>query len=300
MSLESEKKSPDYLRSVVALKTRRDDPKEMAITEKVRQEVLTTDWAKERFDEVRAVLVAYMREVTERVLDATFVHDRTQGVLKDISVLLQSRIVEGAELLAEVPQGSPVLIVTNHFGAYKLWGLDPKKELGVEIENYDYLAPFPGYFAALHPIAEALGDRLYYASNEFPGIFGEAHERAGFIHLPPSVEGGRTAYLEQQTREKIAAHPHSAFVIFPEGTTSGKPQGGHPYALNPFKTGPYVIAAELGIHIVPVVQYFDPNEGFHLKVLQPYIPLHGEKAEYEAIAEKDRVLMQKWLDHVRS
>ncbi len=299
MSGQTNKLDPAYIQSVVAMKTRRDDPREIAITEKIQAYLSSTEWSREASHDVGDMLRSYMREMVAHASEEVYVHDKTQEVLKMVAERLNSTIVEGAEELEKIAKGTPVLLATNHFGAYKLWGLDPK-ELGVEIDQYDYLAPFPGYFAALYPVAEKLGDQLYYSSNEFPGIFGEIHENAGSIHLPPATTGSRTAYLIDATREKYQRDPHSAVVIFPEGTTSGKPQGGGPFDINPFKTGAYVIAAQLGIHVVPVAQYYDPERGFRLKVFEPYIVKEGDKASYELKAREDQEAIQSWLNQMRN
>lgn len=295
MSAEEPHTNGRHTSEVIAMKTRGDDPREVEITRKVRESVLASEWAREVSEKARAMLEAYTRETISRSEDEAFIQQRTQEVLAELALTLKSQIVEGEELLDNLPHGRPVLIVSNHFGAYKLWALNPA-DLGVRIEGYDYMAPFPGYFAALFPVARRLKDRLSYASNEFPGVFGEVHKAAGFIHLPPSVQGGRTEYLENQTKAKIEEFPDSAFVIFPEGTTSGKPTGKGPYDLNPFKTGAYLIASRLGIPIVPAAQYFDPNQGFRIKVFPPFIPKMTDKAGYEAYAKADHDAMQEWLD----
>lgn len=290
------KHSSEYIRSVVAMKTRKEDPREVVITDKIRAYVSETEWSRSAFARTNTLLLSYMKDAIAHASDHQRVHDATQEVLREAAKLLNTKIVEGEELLATIPKGSPVLVATNHFGGYKLWGIDPKKDLGVDIEGYNYMAPFPGYFAPLKPVADAIGDTLYYSSNEFPGVLGTIHENAGFIHLPPVMEGGRTEYLAEQTREKITQHPHSAFVIFPEGTTSGKPSGGGPFDLNQFKTGAYVIAAQLGIRIVPVAQFFDPEHGFQLKVFEPFVPTTTDRAGYEAYAKRDQDSMQQWFD----
>lgn len=295
MNSEEPSTKRDHVHEVVAMKTRGDDPREVAIMEKVRSQVFASEWARETFASIKVLLETYMRETIARPTDVAFIQKRTQEVLGQVASMLKAQIVEGVEHLSNVPRGKPVLIVSNHFGAYKLWALNPAT-LGVHIEGYDYMAPFPGYFAALFPVAQRLKDRLLYASNEFPGVFGEVHKAAGFIHLPPLVQGGRTEYLENQTKEKIEEFPDSAFVIFPEGTTSGKPTGKGPYDLNPFKTGAYVIASRLGIPIVPVAQYFNPEQGFQLKVFPPFVPEVTDKEGYERYARENQTVMQAWLD----
>jgi hypothetical protein len=289
---------PAYLDAVVKKKSQ-DDPKEAAIRQKIEACMLQENWSREALQNVRDVQKTYLSNAVAHVSDGSYVHDTTQRTIEEISGLLRSNIAEGRELLETIPSGGPVLIVTNHFGAYKLAGLRPREDLGVDIPNYDAIYPYPMYFAALYPVADAIGDSLYYASEDFPLVFGDIHRKAGFVHVPPAsipVEGGRTSYLVDETRNVIQQHPNAAIVNFPEGGTSGKYSGLGPYDLDPFKTGAYVIAQQLGIHIVPVAQYFDPHDGFRLKVLKPFVPHAESKEEFEDLAEQNRAEMQEWFD----
>jgi hypothetical protein len=68
-----------------------------------------------------------------------------------------------------------------------------------------------------------------------------------------------------------------------------------PYALNPFKTGAYVLAAELALPVVLVAQYFHPTEGFKLKIFSAAVPVKTDKAGYEALAAEQQHVMQEWL-----
>lgn len=290
-------KDPKYQEDVLKQKSQ-NDPREIAIREKITAEVLKEQWAKDAFAKIRHEQIDYLKGAVANVQDEIHVHDLTQRVLKNISDEVKSKIVEGKELLDDVPKGHPAIIVTNHFGAYKLLGINPKNDVGVDIPGYDAMYPYLMYFAALRPAAEAIGDGLYYASNDFPGVFGDIHRKAGFIHVPPIGEN-RIVILIEQNKAAITKRPNSAIVSFPEGTTSGKPSGRGPYDIGPFRTGAYVIAAELGIYIVPVAQYFDPKEGYDLKIMRPFIPEKGDKELFKLYAEQNRNEMQTWLDQRR-
>jgi hypothetical protein len=291
--MESSRNETGYLAAVLSQKNQ-DDPKESAIREKISSVVLREEWARAAFARVRSLQVAYLRDTIAHVADTEYVHAASQKVLRDIVEALPSQIVEGRGVLETLPKGKPVLVATNHFGAYKLLGIHPKEELGVDIPGYTDMYPFPAYFAALHPVAQEIGLGLYYSSNDFPGVFGEIHSKSGFIHIP-ALKEGRTAALIEQTRHVVEHRPESAIVIFPEGTTSGKPTGMGPYALNPFKTGAYVLAAELALPVVLVAQYFHPTEGFKLKIFSAAVPVKTDKAGYEALAAEQQHVMQEWL-----
>jgi hypothetical protein len=290
----NERNSPEYIARILDQKSQ-SDPKELAIREKIAAQVLQEDWVRSSFSEIRLRQIDYLKDMVAHAGNIEYVHATTQEFLKEIAERTRANIVEGIELLAAIPQGSPVLIATNHFGAYKLCGVSPKDDIGVAIPGYESMYPYPMYFAPLSPVAEALGDNLYYASNDFPGVFGQIHSDAGFIHVPALAES-KTAALVDQAGAAIAKHRNAAIVNYPEGTTSGKPTGLGPYDLNPFKTGAYVIASQLNIHIVPVAQYFSPHKGFELKVFEPFIPGKTDRSGYEAYAQKNHTEMQVWLD----
>lgn len=292
----------EYLNAVIQKKPHRDDPKEIVITGKIRELSLKTEWAKKTITKIKTLQVKYLQEVLAHSKDLSFVYNHTQAIVKEIANLLKAEIVEGSEFLQTIPKGSPILVMTNHLGLYKLVGIEPKKELNVDIPGYDFMYPSPMYFAGLNPIAENLGDNLSYVSDDFPNIFGNIHRASGFVHIPPqSIEKqNRTEILLEQTRDVFELHKNTALVNYPEGGTSGKYTGLGPYDLDPFKTGGYVIASKLKIYVVPVAQYFDPNKGLQLKVLQPYIPETTDREGYEKIAEKDREKMQKWFDRLKT
>ncbi len=298
--MKKTKMNEDLTKAVIAKKPRRDDPLEVAVVQKIKDRVISTEWASQAITKLKSLQTTYMQEVLAKK-DASFVYNRTQETLKEISNILGAKIVEGSEFLEQIPKGSSVLLMTNHLGLYKLVGIDPKKELGVDIPGYDFMYPSPAYFGGLNPVAKAMGDKLSYVSNDFPGVFGEIHRASGFVHVPPTgtEKVSRTEALLEQTRDVLESHPGTAIVNFPEGGTSGKYSGLGPYDLDAFKTGGYVIASKLGLHIVPVAQYFDPNKGLQLKVFQPYIPPVTDKVGYESLSEKDRNRMQKWFDTVK-
>ncbi|MFZ5932902.1 MAG: hypothetical protein ACOYT7_02395 [Patescibacteria group bacterium] len=292
------RRSREYTETVIKKKSQ-EDPREIAIREKIREAVLEKPWAREAFRQIRQLQIDYLKRAIANIEDPGRVHNITQEVLQEVASRLKSKIVEGKELLSKVPKGSPALVMVNHFGAYKLTGINPKEDLSIDIPGYDAMYPYPMYFAAIYPVAREIGDNLYYVSEDFPLIFGQIHTEAGFVYVPPLsmvVEAGRTAFLLEETRQAINKHRSGAFVNFPEGGTSGKYSGLGPYDLDPFKTGGYVVAANLNIHVIPVAQYFNKDTGFELRVLEPSIPPITNREGYQKIAEGHRSEMQAWLN----
>lgn len=295
-----DRSAPDYIKAVVEKKPHADDPKDIRIRELIEERFLQEEWARTAFDSIRQEQIEYLRNVTARVDDPEYVDNVTQETLKRISTELHSTIEEGAEDLAQLPQGKPVLIMTNHLGTYKLTGINPQRELGEGVDiydGYDFMYPYPLYFAALNPVAEALGDKLSYSSDDFPGVYGQVHTEAGFVHVPPAsiVSSGRTEALIKQTGGIIKNQPNTAIVNFPEGGTSGKYNEAGPYDLLDFKTGGYVVAAELGMTVLPVAQFFDPQQGMRLKVFPPINVGAASREEYHDLANQTQTEMQGWL-----
>ncbi len=295
-------KTEEYQEAVTKKMPRPDDPLDIAYVLKLKQCVLREAWAKQAFATIREKQIEYLREVLKQSKDSAFVFTRTQQVLEEVAELLKTRIVEGAELLQKIPKGHPALVMTHHLSTYKLTGFDSKRELGFAIPGYDFICPEPVLIAGLKPVARVLGDDLSYASADFPGVFGEIHRGAGFLHIPPPemLTTGRTAYLLEETKQAFKRRPNTAMVNFPEGKTSGKHRGLGPYDLEPFKTGGYVIAGQLHTRVIPVAQYFDPHEGMQLKVFPSYIPESSDKAAMQKLADKDQRQMQEWLNERQS
>lgn len=289
--------SLEYIEAVVKKKSQ-NDGKEDVIRLKIADLVLQEEWSKKSFLDISQLQISYLKDMLKIVNNPQLVHDKTQEAVKKVSLLLKSKILEGGENLNAV-NDKPILIMTNHFGAYKLTAINPLDDLGVDIVNYDAMYPYIMYFAALYPVSELTNNNIYYVSEDFPLVFGKIHTQAGFLHVPPSsisLPKGRTAFLQDQTRDAISNQKNVAIVNFPEGGTSGKYSGLSPYDLDPFKTGGYVVAANLRIHVVHVAQYFDKDDGFQLKVFEPFIPEIGDKSYYDQIASKGKDEMQKWLN----
>jgi hypothetical protein len=292
--------SPEYIEAVISKKPHGEDPKDIRIRNIIEDRFLQEDWARAAIGNIREEQITYLRDVIPRVDEPEYVDAATQEIVRRISSELHSTIEEGQENLGKISAGRPVMIMTNHLGTYKLTGINPQTEVNGSIERYDkydFMYPYPLYFAALSPVAEALGDSLSYTSDDFPGVYGKVHSEAGFVHVPPAslVASGRTEALTAQTNEVFLRKPNTALVNFPEGGTSGKYNEAGPYDLLDFKTGGYVIAANLGIPVLHVAQYFDPHEGMRLKVFEPMDIQPTDREGYQELAAHAQAEMQAWL-----
>lgn len=279
-------------------------PEEKKIMALLKEELISTDWAKDTFSDIQKMLVRYFSDSLSNIQNSLYVHDRTQQLLIDIATITKSKIVEGQENLKDFPKGSPVFLFTNHLGLYKLATIDPKEELGLGDVGVDKMYSLPLFHASNVPVAEALNDNLYIAAFEFPGRVGEIQKMAGGVIirleeekdlLKDNVRG--TDRLITQTRNFMDHHPNGALSILPEGKTSGKRAGKSSYDLDDFKTGAFVVAAALEIPILPVPQYFNPNSGFEVGILEPiYLTKNLTWEQLAVVATATQSKMQAWLN----
>lgn len=269
------------------------DPLEVRIVGLMQKEFLVTPWAKDAFSRAKKITIDYLGNSIAILNDPSRVHDETQKVLKDLSTNFQSRIVLGEKNLQQLHERQPGFIVANHLGVYKLTGIKPQ-ELGLNLP-VEIVHPFVMFYQSLVPVAQQLGCNLYEAAYPYKTPIKEIQEAAGSI-LVPSGKGSFSSVVRASERA-IGDHPNGLFTIFPEGGTSGKRNGGGPYDLEEFHAGSFAIAAKVGIPVIPVAQYFNPNRGFELRVFNPMtLERNKPKEYYEKIANDTRSEMQTWLN----
>jgi len=305
-SMNDTLKSPSYIEAVINQWPDPNDPKEQQIVRSIGDEFLSTPLAREAFERIKDLELSHLRNATAHIGQNEYIYAGTQKVLKDISEASQSSIVAGEENLNQLEKGKPILLLTNHLGSYKLISLtqDQQREMGLRGPIVRVYYPFPGYFAAMYPIAQRLRNDLFEASFEYPGQIGEIYRATDSIEVPPpnlALNGNqaksRTEILTDVTRALIDKHPNAVITSFPEGGTSGKRNGKGPYGLEPYHTGSFVIAAKLGLPILPVAQFFNPDKGFELAVFEP-VRLGAETAP-EQLLQAAQVMQrqtQEWLN----
>lgn len=290
------RRNPDYVKAVVDHLPRMDDPQEQRMIDLAQQVFLTTEWARTTFAQVKSRQVVYLRDALDHLEASGYIHDRTQEVISKIAELTHTRIVTGQEELEGLEKGKPVFLMTNHPATFKLGGINPKTELGIDIANFNLVYPFPIFISPLYPVAKELEDDLYFSSLEYPLGLGEAHEAAGFMTVRP-VEKGRTQELQNAVARLIQEHPNAAIVHFAEGGTTGKRNGGQVYDLEEFSTGGFVIAAKNRIPIILAPHYFNPEKGFEVGVFKPFmLDENGNREYFAQIADDSRAQMQSWLN----
>ncbi|MEK7573138.1 MAG: hypothetical protein AAB531_01810 [Patescibacteria group bacterium] len=306
ISMQDTLKTPEYTKAVIEQWPDPNDASEQQIVASIRNEFLASDWGRQAYERIGNLEIDHLRDSLSHLGDKEHIYASTQKVLKDISEAGQSHIVSGKANLQVLEKGKPVLLLTNHLGSYKLVSLlpDQQKEAGLGDPMVRVYYPFPGYFAAMHPVAEELGNDLFEASFEYPGQVGEIYRASDSIEVPPPLQAengtqskSRTEILTDATRVLIEKHPNAVITSFPEGGTSGKRNGRGPYGLEPYRTGSFVIASKLGIPILPVAQYFNPKSGFELAVFEPVrLSPDATPEQYTQAAQAMQVKTQDWLN----
>jgi hypothetical protein len=275
-------------------KSQEADPQEVRI-KGLLKEHFEKGGGLEMLERAKALEEEYLREVVADLSDPRSVHDKTQALLNSLAEAMNSRIVEGKSHLDRFPKGTPALAVVNHFSGYKLAPIE-QEAVGVKIPEIEEIYLPPLFYSSIYPVAQEMGDTLHEAHFELPHPLLEIQEAAGTIIVPTSGEGVFDRVLER-TRTHLDTHPHSLTVIFPEGGSSGKRNNGGPFDLDKFHTGTFRIAERLGVPIVPVAQYFNPEQGFELGILEPFTPVHDGSNEYfTQVADRTRQGMQEWIN----
>lgn len=284
------------------------DPKEVRITGLIQNELASTSWAKNVFTIAKDLQLAYFLDsLKETNPDATFA--KTQQLLKTLAETTRSKVLDGENYLDKLDKNAPVFVILNHLGVYKLTEIT-EKEVGVKFESSDVvLHPFPIYFSSVFPIAEKLQRPLLEAHvdlSQLSGSLTDVQKAAELLLVPTGNQReGANSFdvIRERTREIINKRPNAMIVIFSEGGTSGKRNMGGPYDLDKFHGGSFAIAEELDIQVLPVCQYFNPNSGFDLGVLEPVTfnaPHAGDvktrRDYFRDIANTTHDKMQAWLN----
>lgn len=281
-----------------------DTPEEKKIITLLKEELISTDWAKDTFSDIKKMLVEYFNDSLSNIQNSQYVHNRTQQLLDDIAARTKSKIVSGQENLNGLPKSSSVFLCTNHLGLYKLATINPERDLGLKDVGVDKMYSLPLFHASNMPVAEALNNNLYIAAFELPDKIGEIQKSAGGVVIRLEAEEnllndgiGGIDYLITQTEKFRNDHANGALSILPEGRTSGKRFGNSSYDLDQFRTGAFVVAAALGITILPVPQYFNPHKGFEVGVLEPIcLTKDTTRDQFADVARATRSKMQEWLN----
>lgn len=308
---------PENMNTTTASKDRKphpsaSDPLEVRIRGLIREQAYATPEGMKMWGDAKVIQRDFFTDVLPRASEEQYVHDKTQEALRRLSDAMNAEIVAGRENAERI--NTPALVVMNHYSGYKLNSFKPG-EIDTEFGKMEELYPFPSFFASLIPVAEAVGKgtglydaHLEYSSKEENTPLRRVQENAGLLVIPES--NGGLSSTRESTRHLLEKRPNSLLVVFPEGESSGKRNKGGPYDMMPFHSGAFVIAAELGLPVLPVAQFFNPERGFEISVMPPLMdikrfekgpdgkPTQESKEYYESLAQETHNQMQIQLDRL--
>ena len=269
------------------------DKDEVRITDLIQSELLRTEWSRELFKKMRQLQIDFFRSAIQHLEDPELLHLLNQQLLERLAQESNSTIVSGKENLTGVK--TPLMIATNHLGDYKLCTIKPA-ELNLDLLT-DQIHPFSMYYAPYSPIAEQLKTEVSAAHIALLEPLHSIEKACRLVTIIVNKSGGGLKDLEKQTKSLFDKHPNTVLVIFPEGGTSGKRNQGGPYDLEEFHAGAFVIASNLGVSVLPVAKYFNPNRGYEIGILPPISPEKDRDRDYyQKIASTTQKDLQTWLD----
>lgn len=270
------------------------DPKEIRIRGLLKQELLSTTWAREALGKAKSHLKDFFKKTLVNPQEAR--QDYTH-LLKDLAEDTHTKIVSGSENLQSplLDKNKGVIVVLNHFGVAKMTDIDPL-EVGLPANQLGMDEPFPMRHATVSKISGQMNRPIFETAGEQPFPINNIQKNIGEIMITYGQSGGLNQ-LKDAVGQTLAKNPTALMVMYPEGGTSGKWNGGRIYDLGDFKTGAFVIAAEFGLPVLPVCQYFNPNRGFELGILPPIlIQKTVDRSYYQNIAKEIQNSMQQWLN----
>lgn len=300
------KDDPRYIQATIDQLPGLGDSRERRIIEVMKEEILVTDASKETFSQLEDDVKSNWQKAYDRLGDPVVVRRIFQEGTQSSAKIAKVNIEEGEELVKSLNPKNPLMIVSNHLGTFKLISMLPEelKQRGVAGQQLPSIYyPFVTYYMPFQPIAERIGNGIYEASFEQPGKLGQLFREAGNIDVPPQpFAQDRVDTLTNDTKDLISNAPNSALVVFPEGGTTGKRSNGRIYNLEKFHKGAFVIAAKLGMPILPVAQYFDIQRGgFDLRIFEPFsLDQSVTVDEIDEAASNTQGKMQEWLDTKKS
>lgn len=275
-----DKMSPAYIAACVEEMPTLKDPNEVMIRGRVKELLASTSLATRMNGEVSLLVEEGFRDLYTRRSDPDYVHRRNQEYVGEFARITNATIVSGEEHLKELGEKSPIILSANHDATYRMGGgLTPEKlkKLGFDgqhdIEDIHY--PHIPYYGAFQPVVERLGNNISMVCEEEPGTLGELYRATGSLDVQPAgmIPGGengkvgRVDLLIDAARELFQKYPNSALVVFPEGGTTGKRNGGNMRELGKFHTGLFVMAARLEVPVLLTAYRFNPNKGFEVSIL---------------------------------
>ncbi len=267
------------------------DPDELRIR-MLLEKLLSTDFSKRMVRNLTTEQEEFFASSLVNLQKPERIEKKYRELLEKLATISKSHIISGQENLEKVKDKPHIIIATNHFGSAKLTRI-PIRNLGLDLP-LEEIEPFPIRHAPFVTIEKVLNGKIFECAVELPQPFLGIQLASGILTIPTSGEG-----RSQKLTEKILAvnknEPKTLIVMYPEGGTSGKRNHGGPFDLDEFHTGTLVVAANLDIPILPVIQKLNPETGIELSVMEPLYVSKDQLKDSKSILENLKNKMQEEL-----
>lgn len=267
------------------------DPQEIRIRS-ILDNLASTDESKAIVKELTSLQANFLKKGLTNPESGAEIELNYRKLLQQLAETSKTHIVSGLENLSKLDNTKHFIIATNHFGSAKMTRIITS-ELGIDIPIAE-IEPFPIRHAPFIAMEKITGNKIFECAVELPEPFLKIQKASEIIIIPSSGEG-RTQKLIDSIVECNKEEDKTAIVMYPEGGTTGKRNMGGAYDLDEFHSGTLVIAAKLGLSILPVCQIFDPNEGIKLIILEPIVLRENDLVNINEKTEDLKRSMQKSL-----
>lgn len=270
-----------------------NDEKEIGIRERLVKTVLTTEFSRKTVNLFSKTQQSFFEEAFNDLggKESTILNSYLETINK-LNEYGQTKIISGSENLHDLQGNRGVIIITNHLGMSKLCRIDNKnRSFPVNLDEFE---PFLIRHAPLVEIAKKMEFNIHESAVELPQKLSDIQKACQVVVVQASGSN-RTEKLIDDCN-KIFNSGKQLVVMYPEGGTSGKRNSGGPYDMDEFHTGAFVVAAQTGVPILPVTQYFNPETGYELDIFQPISVKNNDREYLQELIETSRTEMQQVLN----
>lgn len=284
--------SENMIDAAILRQPQKDDPLEVAIQDRLRDELASTQYARDFLENATNLQTSFFERAFADLDSDENIRQSYEVLISNLAEAGNSRVVSGADNLRKLPSDQGCIVITNHLGIIKLTTIDNSQQrFPVSLDEFE---PFPLRHAPISIVASQLGLEIHESAVELPGRLRDIQEACGVAIVRAEGEN-RTQKLIEDCVLLNRQRP-ALIVMYPEGGTSGKRNQGGPYDLDEFRTGAFVVAAETNMPILPITQYFNPKTGFELSILEPFNVKDLKRDDLTILATETKANMQATLD----
>lgn len=268
-----------------------------AVIRKKLKETVSSESSVEMLGSIKKELEFFLINSFNNLDKPLIIKSLHKELLEKLTDLSKAKVISGTNNLNRIRDKGPFLILSNHFGIIPLTLIDnydnkftwPLKQIGV----------FPARMMALNLLSKILDINFVEVAIELPEPIATI-QRASPQILIPRDSKDRVNILHNKLQKIIDGENNIGIVIYPEGNMSGKFNRKGPYDMDQFHLGPFVLAKQLELKILPVCQYFNPSQGFELSILKPLEIKNEDSHKLTHIAEQTHQNMQNVLNNMQS